>query len=126
MEAFLAINGLYLCLVLPISAIVYFVARCRYGVNKWYIPDVIMLLFPGILYWIFNSLRLHRYIGHSKTLANLVELIWLAVFVCCLFVLRVLMVGRGEKIAKYCSYIFAVCACLATIAVYCLTPALVE
>ncbi len=126
MEAFLAYNTLYFCLVLPISALVFLVARCRYAVKKWYLPDVIMLIFPVILYWLLDGLRVHRYLGHSKTLANLAELVWLAVFVCCLFVLRVLMAGRGEKIAKYSSYIFVVCACLATLAVYCFTPALAE
>lgn len=122
MEAFLIINLIYMIGAIPISLVIFLVARFRFGIKEWFLSDMGMILLPGSLYWMVLC-----FLHVPKTLGNLLEPIILAVISVSSFTFRIYITRKTEKgnvkeLSYYC-FGFVMCA---TVILYLVTPALPE
>lgn len=127
MEAFLAINSIYLLTALPLAGLVFLFSRFFFKIKEWYLSDLIMVLTPGFIYFIMDRCRIERLFGHSKTLANLVaELVILGVSCGLIFLLRTLLGRRFPEYSKELSLIVIPIIFILTVGIYIFMPTLPE
>ena len=127
MYAFFSINGIYLLFNLPLIIVIYVVFNYILKTKNWFMSDIGFVLFPGVLYWVLELLRIYKYFGYSKTLANLVfELECLAVSSFVLFLVRSLLGKYYLNSAKNISYMSLALMIVVTIFIYIFTPPIPE
>ena len=127
MYKFLSINGIYLLFNMPLITATFIVFSYILKTKKWFKSDIGFVVFPGILYWAMESFRIYKYLGYSKTLANLVfELECLAAISFVLFLVRSLLGKYYLSRAKNISYLSLVIILVVTILIFIFTPPMQE
>lgn len=127
MEAFLFINAIYLLTATILTAIIFLIFRFLLKEKTWYLTDLFMVLFPGILYSVLYITRLHRLIANSKTLSNLiVELIVIGLGCGATFFLRAMLGKKFPNYSKKFSLLGILLMVVLTVSVYIFTPSLPE
>lgn len=127
MYAFFSINGIYLLFNLPLILVILVVFNYILKTKNWFMSDIVFVVFPGVLYWVLELLRIYKYLGYSKTLANLVfELECLAVSSFVLFLVRSLLGKYYLNSAKNISYMSLAIMIVATIVIFIFTPPIPE
>ena len=120
-EAFLTLNLLYLGAMLPIAVLIFLIFRFGLRMKEWYRLDLIAVLAPGVLYWLLDES-----VNRGKTLANLVEPIWIGFLCGGIFLVRCVIARRYPDRSRRISLYALGAMVLVTVAVYLFTPGLPE
>ena len=126
METFLICNVLYWPTVFLLIGTVFLIFRFILKAKTWFVTDVIAIPVPAVLWPTLYELRLHRLLGHSKTLSNLLEPIWIGILCSVVFLLRSLLARKYPGYSRRISLYALLAMVLVTVAVYLFTPGLPE
>jgi len=125
------ITSIYALFLLPmiiiISAVIYILLKYNYTINIHYFLDVLVLLLPGLLYWLFDLLRVSRIFGNHKTLSNpIVELFFICLITIILFILRLFLFKMmKDNTNKLYTYIIGI-EVIIVFMIYSFTPSIPE
>jgi hypothetical protein len=95
LQAFITYNAVYLAVALPAAMVIFAIFYWGLKYKRWQLPDF-GILFMGSIYWLaWYVSKVLPIPAQGKTLANLVELIMLAVICCGVLAVRA-VVSRGR------------------------------
>ncbi len=126
MEVLLTLNALFLLSAIPVVGIIYMIFKFRYKVQNWNWTDLLVLVIPGNIYAILDLIRLDKYIGNYKTLANLVEPLFIGISCGAIFLVRVALGKKYPYASRKLSLLAILLMVILTIGVYVFTPSLPE
>jgi hypothetical protein len=126
MEPFIAYNGIYLSTLLPLLLPIYIIYFKSSTKLKWYVTDIFSIIMPGTIYSTLYYYEVESMVGHSKTLANLIEPIMIGVITAVLLLMRCVVANRNKTSSKKIAMVTLILIIIVTISVYLMTPALPE
>jgi hypothetical protein len=112
----------YLKVAFPLTIIIFVIFRFILAVKIWHIADVLMLLFPGLIYLIIYAIRIDRLILNPKRLGSLSGPIWLGIVCGVIFLIRCILAKKMPAYSKKIASIALMVMLIITIGIAILTP----
>lgn len=126
MEAFIGFNAIYLLTAVPLTVIIYLIFRLYYKVTEWYYTDLFLIIMPGNLYLILDKADLDKLLNISKSLGNMVELMFIGIGCGLIFLLRAILGKKFPNYSRRFSLLGVLLMVVLTVFVYIFTPSLPE